>query len=200
LGSVKSVRPTRWILAAVSAFLTHCTFAEESLITGKIYEAKQTEQLFPQSALPGSGSPFWTPSRLEIRSLERALPDFLTAHWPPRRGPMVDLSKYKAQYFGVSRDGKKLIFINAFCDEFAQRNPDWANRFVGVADGGSCFFYLFYDPSTNSLSDLYVNSWAHTLPNKALQLPSASIVSLHRRTGSLRSPAALAVWRRNVVR
>src|SRR5687767_2073008 len=34
------------------------------------------------------------------------------------------------------------------------------------------------------------------LPNKALQLSSASRVSKYRRTGSLRSPAALSVWRR----
>jgi hypothetical protein len=38
-----------------------------------------------------------------------------------------------------------------------------------------------------------------TQPNKALQLPSANSISLHRRCGSFRSPAALAVWRRDVV-
>jgi PhnB protein len=35
------------------------------------------------------------------------------------------------------------------------------------------------------------------LPNKALQQPSASRVSVHRRSRSLRSRAALAAWRRN---
>ena len=37
------------------------------------------------------------------------------------------------------------------------------------------------------------------LPNKALQLPSAVTVSKQRRIGSLRSPAALAAWRRDIV-
>jgi hypothetical protein len=186
LGSVKKMRRAFWIACTLLTCVPLSAFADDLAIPGKIYDAKQAEEFSKARFAEGlaGAAPFWTPSEAEVRVLERSLPEFLAAHWPKDRGPKIDASRHKRQYFGVTRNGHKLVFVNAFCEEHTQQDPDWSKHFVFVFDGGSCFFQLYYDPSANSFLDLRVNGFAsRTLPNKALQLTANSAFQL--RFGSL---------------
>ena len=166
-----------WIGCTLLVWVPVGAFADDLPIPGKIYDAKQAEEFskvpFAEELL--GRAPFWTPSEAEVRALERSLPEFIAARWPKDRGPKIDPSGHKKQYFGVTRNGRRLVFVNAFCEEHTKHDPDWSKHFVFVFDGGSCFFHVYYDPSANSFLDLRVNGVAsRTLPNKALQLTSHS--------------------------
>jgi hypothetical protein len=170
-------RALRWITAAVLVCLPLQAVGDDPAIPGKIYDAKQAEEFSKGRFAEGlaDGAPFWTPTEADVQALERALPEYLSSHWPADRGAKIDASSHRRQYFGVSRNGSKLIFVNAFCTAYwEEENPDWSTHFVFVFDGGSCFFQLLYDPSKRSFRDLQVNGVAsRTLPNTPLKLSAA---------------------------
>ncbi len=126
---------------------------------GRIYTADEAERFSAASYAhdPAEETPYWTPGAAEIQALETALPAFLAKSWPENRGPLIDLAKYRRQYFGLSHDGHRVIFVNAFCGPFAEATPDWGDRIVVVFDGGGCFFQVYYEPSKKQFHDLRVN-------------------------------------------
>jgi hypothetical protein len=100
----------------------------------------------------------WTPGRSSVLKLEERIEAYLKKA-AAKRSPALwsKLAKYKRQYVGVMRNGRKVIFINFFCDAF---NADWKNNPVAVDDGGDCFFNLLYDPDSYAFSDLQINGEA----------------------------------------
>ncbi len=148
----------KW-LAVLSALLlasVGSTSAKEPGVTdpqGIIFTA---EQIGSQKFVTAPG-PYWTPSQEQVDKLEKKLPaylkDQLKSHSEPLR---IDLSKYKRQYFGYSLNGKKVIYVNAFCDYFDY----WKTTFVFVFDGGQCFFQAAYDPETYKFLSFSVNGEA----------------------------------------
>ena len=171
--------------SCIAASLLACAAANatatDAEIPGKIYDAKQTEEFSKGrfAHVLQRGAPFWTPSEVDIRSLEQALPSFLATHWPSGRGSRIDISDHKRQYFGVTISGSRMVFVNAFCKSYWDSDGAWPSHFVFVFDGGSCFFQFFYDPATRSFRDLRVNGFAfRTLPNKAMQLTGHHAVSV----------------------
>jgi hypothetical protein len=64
--------------------------------------------------------------------------------------------RYFRQYEPVLRAGKKLLYLNAFCDEPPPNY--WRKRLVIVADGATCYWQAFYDPERKSFSLLAINS------------------------------------------
>ncbi len=133
--------------------------ADERSPVGKIYTAAEAERLSAGTYAHDlkNVTPYWTPSDSDIRALEAALPVFLAKSWPADRGRLDDLVKYRRQYFGLSRDSQRVIFVNAFCGSFAETTPDWQEHFVFVFDGGGCFFQVYYDPSKKEFHGLRVN-------------------------------------------
>ena len=101
--------------------------------------------------------PYWTPSQEQIDKLERMLPAFVKAQSKNHsRHPKIKLSKYKRQYFGYSLNGKKVIYVNAFCHAFAY----WEKTFLLVEDGGQCFFQATFDPESDKFISFNVNGEA----------------------------------------
>ena len=143
-----------------SVLLVVCaSSSDERSAFGRIYTAGEAERLMAASYASnlGEATPYWTPSDAEIRELEAALPGFLAKSWPANRGPLTDLASYRRQYFGLSRDARRIIFVNALCGPYAETSPDWQESIVVVFDGGGCFFRVYYDPATNKFDDLRVN-------------------------------------------
>lgn len=97
----------------------------------------------------------WTPDKSEILKLEEGLESYLKKA-AARRSPNLwsKLAKYKRQYVGLMRKGRKVIFANFFCDAF---DLDWKTRPVSVEDGGDCFFNVVYDSGSATFSDLQIN-------------------------------------------
>ena len=111
------------------------------------------EQIKSQKFVRAPG-PYWTPGQEQIDQLERKLPAYLKYQYKNHsRHPKIDLSKYKRQYFGYSLDGKKVIFVNAFCHSFDY----WKKTYVFVFDGGQCFFQATFDPETGNFLSFSVN-------------------------------------------
>lgn len=126
--------------------------ASDPLIT--IFPASATQAV----ALHEWTAPFWEPSNRQISKLELALPEYLLRNSPIGKIPSDNFKSYGRQYFGISQNGKKLIYLNAFCDpeRFARRKTD----LVRVLDGGSCYFHVLYDPETKTFSDVNYNGEA----------------------------------------
>jgi hypothetical protein len=136
--------------------------SDDAAIRGRIYSATATEELAKDGYAYDvkDAAPYWTPSDQQIHALEDALPEYLKKNWPTGRGPLENPETYERQYFGVTREGRQLIFINALCSSYAKATPGWKDRFVFVFDGGACFFQLYYDPVSKQFRDLRVNGVA----------------------------------------
>jgi hypothetical protein len=70
--------------------------------------------------------------------------------------------EYFRQYVAVLSAGKKLIFVNAFCEDIknSSPSPDWRNHLEIIADGGTCVWHALYDPFTGKFSGLEINGRA----------------------------------------
>jgi hypothetical protein len=168
-------RATRLLIVLAIGMLDLVACREEPALPGIIYPAETARSWGIPAPGRDPGLRYWTPSDKEVRDLEAELPAFLLAHWPAKRLPYKPLHEYKRQYFGVQRGDSKSIYVNAFCRDFWSRIPEWPTRLVFVVDGDTCFFQVFYYPSTRKFEDLRVNDWASTPPNKALQLAGQRI-------------------------
>jgi len=91
--------------------------AAESVGTGVVFSATQTEQWAKAQPMLEIGAPYWTPSKTEIRRLESALPAFLKQSEGAAKIAR-DLGSYRRQYFGDSDHGEKWVLVNSFCEEY----------------------------------------------------------------------------------
>lgn len=111
------------------------------------------EQIKNQKFIDVPG-PYWTPSQEQVDKLEKKLPAYLKDQSSTHSKPLkIDLPKYKRQYFGYNLSGKKVIYVNAFCNYFDY----WKTTFVFVDDGGQCFFQATYDPESDKFVSFSVN-------------------------------------------
>lgn len=120
----------------------------------------------------------WQPSAVQIAELERLLPA-----WVARQSSRPwHNAQYFRQYVGVTHDGRRYIYLNAFpADEvrgnaqlfaelkaknhpalaalpayFADENS-WRDHAVVVCDGGGVYWGVEYDPITHEFSNLSEN-------------------------------------------
>jgi hypothetical protein len=103
----------------------------------------------------------WTPSRTEIEGLEAKLPAIAEMKIRGYESTPIRIEhpdKYFRQYVGVRHGGKRQIYINAFIDD--PPPSDWQRRLYVVIDGATSYWHAFYDPDTQTFSDLTINSRA----------------------------------------
>jgi hypothetical protein len=100
----------------------------------------------------------WTPDRDAVLKLEEKIESYLKKA-AAKRSPNLwsKLAPYKRQYVGLTRNNRRVIFANFFCDAF---NTDWKKTVVVVDDGGDCFFTVVYDVDRASFYDLRINGEA----------------------------------------
>jgi len=117
--------------------------------------AQQISQLCSREGPPKFDSA-WTPTDDDIRKMESQL---LRISRLRSKGGIVGESierpeRYYRQYVGIVVAKRKLIYINAFCDE---KPPSiWKERIVDVCDGG-CSWGVVYDVEKGTFSDLEMN-------------------------------------------
>ena len=69
-------------------------------------------------------------------------------------------SDYYRQYVGfIDAKGNKIIFINAVCKAYGQKD-DLKKRWVFVLDGGSCYYQIKVDLTNKKCLDFSVNGEA----------------------------------------
>ena len=103
---------------------------------------------------PGSHVESWEPTVGDIEGAESNLSQISA-----QRNDIDDARKYFRQYLAVVVNGRRTIFLNAFCTNQGHEN-DWRKRLVFVYDGGKCFWHATYDPATQKFSELAVNGVA----------------------------------------
>jgi hypothetical protein len=67
--------------------------------------------------------------------------------------------KYYKQFLAIiNSKGEKEVWVSCFCDK--QDNAYWKTEWVGVKDGGSCYFKIKINLTNNTVSGFYVNGIA----------------------------------------
>lgn len=105
-------------------------------------------------------SEHWTITNFDFDNMESQLEKYLRDEADLQRYKDLPnkFRKYKRQYVGEIKEGKKIIFINFFCDIPGLDN--WKQDVVEVGDGGDCFFSIKYDIQTKKFSELWINGEA----------------------------------------
>jgi len=107
---------------------------------------------------PGAPDGYWEPTEHDVQSLERQLPSYLKAR-AERSATRVlkQLPRYKRQYAGFLRGGRKTIYVNFFIAESAE---PWRTKVVLVCDGGTGFWGVEFDLGSQTFSHIAYNGVA----------------------------------------
>jgi hypothetical protein len=122
---------------------------------GVIFSRANAQQVMPSSGEAPDEEKFWTPGRKDVLRLEERIETYL------RKAASLALAsklpKYKRQYLGITQNGRRVIFVNFFCED---PGPGWETSLVTVMDGGDCFFRVLYDPESSGFFHLVINGEA----------------------------------------
>lgn len=74
----------------------------------------------------------------------------------------INLKEYRRQYVPFfDSKGDKKVYVNCFCShDFPGEFNYWKKTLIEVDDGGSCFFHLTLNLSTNKFEQLFINGYA----------------------------------------
>jgi hypothetical protein len=108
-------------------------------------------------AEPGFHVESWEPTVADINGAEANLSQISALSNRVPGGQIDNPNQYFRQYLAVSVNGKKSIFLNAFCADYRGHENDWRRRLVFAKDGGKCFWHASYESSTGRFSDLSIN-------------------------------------------
>lgn len=106
---------------------------------------------------------FWTPDAIDVQEAENLLPAYLNTPEAASvlRGTRIrtQLSRYKRQYHGEMRGGRREIWI-FFCHDHTPevREGPWLRGIVGVMGGGSSYFQITYQVDAKRFVGLLVNA------------------------------------------
>ena len=141
------------VLALVMVICGGPSWAEQRFVEHVIIPAERGGE-FVLGHYGTAMGPHWTPIEAQVRALEAGLPAYLARAAPAASRLRQGLAGYRAQYIGIVRDGRQVVFANWFCDALG---TDWRQRPVIVDDGGDCFFQVEYDPSGGTYVHLMIN-------------------------------------------
>ncbi|HSO26973.1 MAG TPA: hypothetical protein VLS48_02805 [Anaerolineales bacterium] len=147
----------------LSAALSACSTLPAGSPTTAISPVQVIGQGYEGVILPPEAGPafglqdvtFWMPAEPDIQALEAGIEDYFGQLG---LGPFgFKILDYKRQYVGIETGGQKLVYANFFCDSLG---IDWVNEPVVIADGGSCYFQVRFNPATGEFTDLKFNGEA----------------------------------------
>lgn len=83
----------------------------------------------------------WMPTSEQVLQAEAQLPGYIEAQG--RADLSGQLGRYRRQYLGLILDGRRILYMNAFCR--ALPDDRWREELIFVLDGGDCYFQAEYD-------------------------------------------------------
>jgi len=105
---------------------------------------------------PTNVSDYWSPSAAEVIAIEKLLPELIR-----KSGHKLNLSGSDRQYIGVTRKGKKVIYLNSFPGSVPESaHLDWRTKALVICDGGAAFWGAEIDPDDNTFHNLEFNGVA----------------------------------------
>ncbi len=102
-------------------------------------------------------SGYWTPEQGQVVALEAAIAGYLQSAAPEGSRLRSGIDGYQAQYVGILRGEREVIYANFFCSSHVD---DISQSLVVIDDGGDCYFTVEYDPAANSFAELAINGEA----------------------------------------
>lgn len=94
----------------------------------------------------GPGEAYWVPTVEDLKPLEQRLSSFIRENPNPiYSAQWSELEKFKRQYAGVIRNGRKMIYVNLFPNPTRTTPVDWTRQVIVVCDGGPKLFGVEYD-------------------------------------------------------
>jgi hypothetical protein len=103
----------------------------------------------------------WVPTARDLKRLEHDLATLrgrLAEACCAPKARLDDPSQYLRQYAGVLREGRRVIYVNAFRrDPFAGSAQDWHSTPVILCDGDPGNWGVLYDPGTRRFFRLAFN-------------------------------------------
>ncbi len=102
----------------------------------------------------------WSPTKADLANAEAGITQIalLKAEGWSYAIHIEHPERYFRQYVPAHRAGKNILYVNAFCDE--KPPAYWRKRLMIVADGATCYWQAFYDPTTKTYSHLTINARA----------------------------------------
>lgn len=100
----------------------------------------------------------WVPTAEVISRLKQHIEPFVRNESKTEGRKLQDWKTYTFQYQGQEENGRKFVFVNAFC--INDNGWQLKKQVVVVLDGGTCFFNIKYDPKTNQFFSLQINGEA----------------------------------------
>ncbi|SRR5258706_8034875 len=100
----------------------------------------------------------WVPNTEVISRLKEHIEPFVSNKAKTEGRKLREWKTYNFQYQGREENGKKFVYVNAFC--INDKRWQLKKQVVFVFDGGTCFFNLKYDPKTNQFFSLQINGEA----------------------------------------
>jgi hypothetical protein len=111
---------------------------------------------------PETNGMYWLPTATDIENLERRL--LLTLDLRNKNGQLGPSAsqKFRRQYIGFTRNGKRLIYANFSRIDESEPWPKWPvlERPVVMCDGGASFWGIVYDPKTGRFEEPQFNGVA----------------------------------------
>lgn len=124
---------------------------------GVVLLGQVARPLFKQcSRQSPSANGYWNPTNGDIEKLELLWPKFMVPQARKMKLPMkMPLQNFYRQYAGFMRNGRRVIYINAF------QYPDakWKQQAVVVCDGGPSFFGVEFDVKSQQFTNLAFNGF-----------------------------------------
>ena len=99
----------------------------------------------------------WQPDQSEVSDARVKLRPYVVAQAKARGDDLPAWRSYTFQYQGRELEGRKVIYVNAFCST----PPDDVERnMVMTLDGGTCFFQAYYDIEIGEYIRIFFNGVA----------------------------------------
>lgn len=103
---------------------------------------------------------FWQPSDKVLSKIKIHLEPYMRAQEKVFGRSIKKWDTYHFQYQGQEENGRKYVYINAFCDLHHLKGVKLNKGMVFVHDGGGCFFHLKYDPIADKFYEAIINGEA----------------------------------------
>ena len=163
----------RYVLFVVLClFIVSCKDFGES-------ELPDNVAIFPASyKMSGFKNGRWTPTKNDIVKAEKILNEYISSEYvrnellksyasydtEKKERIKENVAKFikrfptdKRQYFGIKKDGKKLLTVNGFCYLTTSFVKTWKEGAIVADDGGDCYYKYKVDLNENKIFDLWFN-------------------------------------------
>jgi hypothetical protein len=95
----------------------------------------------------------WRPDAATVKLAQASLKPAVLKQAAADRESLPEWKSYNFQYQGREISGRKVVYVNAFCQPMSYADKE----LVQVLDGGPCFFFAIFDVATGKYASVAFN-------------------------------------------